>query len=184
MTLTFARLWIVTTYSAFVPLLLVGVGVRPAVIGAVIAAKGGVSTLSALAAGPLARRVGTVTLGVWSLALGAVGVAAAPFLLDSVTAFVPAALVGLAMGLSLPVILATLADGAPAGHRGLSLSMRESANQVASSLAPPVIGRVIAVSGPGRGLLVAGVSSLCLLLVAQARGRAAAREPVVHSDET
>jgi predicted MFS family arabinose efflux permease len=184
MTMTFSRLWIVTTYTAFVPLILVGAGVRPAVIGAVVAVKGAVSTLTALAAGPLARRMGTVSVGVGSLVLGALGMTAAPWLRDSVTAFIPAALVGLAMGLSLPVILATLADGAQTEDRALSLSMRESANQVASSLAPPIIGRVIAVGGTGRGLLVAGASSVALLLFANARGKTAARRSVNDPIET
>jgi predicted MFS family arabinose efflux permease len=184
MTMTFSRLWIVTTYTAFVPLILVGAGVRPAVIGAVVAVKGAVSTLTALAAGPLARRMGTVSVGVGSLVLGALGMTAAPWLRDSVTAFIPAALVGLAMGLSLPVILATLADGAQTEDRALSLSMRESANQVASSLAPPIIGRVIAVGGTGRGLLVAGASSVALLLFANARGKIAARRSVTDPIET
>jgi predicted MFS family arabinose efflux permease len=184
MTMTFSRLWIVTTYTAFVPLILVGAGVRPAVIGAVVAVKGAVSTLTALAAGPLARRMGTVSVGVGSLVLGALGMTAAPWLRDSVTAFIPAALVGLAMGLSLPVILATLADGAQTEDRALSLSMRESANQVASSLAPPLIGRVIAVGGTGRGLLVAGASSVALLLFANARGKIAARRSVTDPIET
>lgn len=167
--LSFTRLWVVTAYSSFVPLLLITGGLTPAVVGLVMAVKSVVATLVAPATGALARRTGDVPLGVGALAVGAIGLAIAPLLLDPITAFLPAALVGVAIGFSLPVILATLTVGAPAESRGLALAMRESANQVSSTLAAPVVGRLVAVAGPAGGFLVTTCGCLGLLAVAALR---------------
>ena len=171
MLLTFSRLWIVSAFSAFMPLILVGDGVPPAVAGAVIAAKGAVTTVSSLAAGALSRRVGLVPLGVASLAAGALGLALAPWLHGTVPLFVPPVLVGLAMGLSLPVILATLTVDTAEENRALALSMRESANSTAATLGPPVVGRLMLVAGFRGGALVAAATCALLLASAAVRSR-------------
>jgi MFS family permease len=54
--LSFTRLWVVTAYSSFVPLLLITGGLTPAVVGLVMAVKSVVATLVAPATGALARR--------------------------------------------------------------------------------------------------------------------------------
>jgi predicted MFS family arabinose efflux permease len=166
-----ARLTVVATYSALVPLLLTAAGTPSGKVGLVIATKGGVATVSALATGPLARRLGTFPLGVLALGTGTAGLALTPWLDGTVTAFIPAALVGLAVGLSLPVILATLAHGAPPGHRALSLSMRESTNQVATTLAPPAVGGVTSLVGTRLGFAATACLCLGMLGVAALRGR-------------
>jgi MFS family permease len=180
MLMTFTRLWVVTAYSSFVPLLLVTGGLTPGLVGLVVAAKGLTATLLALATGPLSRRVGIVPLGVGSLAIGAIGLAVSPLLDGPVTAFVPAVLVGVAIGLSLPVILATLTVGTPSDSRALALSMRESINQVSSALAPPVVGRLVAIAGPLGGFIVTTCGCLGLLVLASLRHR---HTPVTSSSD-
>jgi MFS family permease len=180
MLMTFTRLWLVTAYSSFVPLLLVSEGLTPGLVGLVVAAKGVTATVLALATGPLSRLIGIVPLGVGSLAIGAVGLAVSPLLDGPVTAFVPAVLVGVAVGLSLPVILATLTVGAPADSRALALSMRESVNQVSSALAPPVVGRLVVGAGAVGGFLITTCGCFALLILASLRHR---RTPLPSSSD-
>jgi MFS family permease len=181
MLLTFTRLWVVTAYSSFVPLLLIAEGLTPGFVGLVLAAKNVAATLLALATGPLARRTGVVPLGVGSLTIGALGLALSPLLDGPVSAFLPAILVGVAVGLSLPVILTTLTVGSPTDNRGLALSMRESVNQISSALAPPVVGRLVAVAGTAGGFLVTTCGCLALLTVASVRHRRTTVQPTSPS---
>lgn len=141
--LTFVRLWNGAGWRAFFPLFLAGLGFSPTLIGAILSSNTLVSTVTALAAGPLSRRASAEIITALALAVGALGTAISPHLATMPWVFLPSALMGTAVGLSLPLLMAIMSDDAPPSQRGVALGLRMSANQVANTLAPITMGAMI-----------------------------------------
>jgi len=60
---------------------------------------------------------------------------------------VAAALYGLAIGLSQPMTMSWLTDVAPAGQRGMTLSLRLAGNRVGQSTIPAIVGSIALAAG-------------------------------------
>ena len=89
-----------------------------------------------------------------------------PHLLTYPWVFLPAALVGIGQGLSLPLLVATVSEEAPPDQRGVALGLRMSVNQGASTVAPIIAGGVAAALGIGLSFAFNGALSLLLLVFA------------------
>jgi hypothetical protein len=91
--------------------------------------------------------------------IGAVGIALSPVMADPWLFWIPALLVGVGQGISLPLLIATVSEEAPPEQRGVALGMRQTANQFGMTFAPVGLGAIAASAGLLAGFVAtAGVS--------------------------
>ena len=156
-TLTFLRLWISAGWQAFFPLYLTEQGYAPALIGLVISASGIVSAVTTLWAGWVARRTTNELGTAAALGIGAAGVALSPYLLFVPLVFMPSGLIGIGMGMSMPLVLNILSDEVPRERRGVAMGMRTTANQGGALVAPVAVGFIVGAAGVATGFLFAAL---------------------------
>jgi MFS family permease len=164
--LSFVRLWSSTAWRAFFPLYLASNGFPPALIGTVLSANSAVSTLVTLSAGWVTRYLSPALATAAALALGALGMAISPYLAVVPLVYLPALLTGTAVGLSLPLLMATVSTEAAPEERGVALGLRMSANQAASAISPTAIGVVVGAFGIALGFATSAV--ICWVILAAA----------------
>lgn len=162
--LTFGRLWIAVVYATFLPVYLVERGFSPSVVGTVVAASGLVAAIVAPTAGFWTRYVSPVTAAAIALGGGAAGLVLIPHVATLPWVFVVPALVGIGIGVSLPLLLTTVTTAAPEGRRGVALGMRSTATQTAMTAAPLVVGPLMAALGMALGFTAAGLVAAVLLV--------------------
>lgn len=161
--LTFIRLWTGSVWMAFYPLLLVQHGFTPSTIGTLLSVYAVISTVITLSAGWAAARTGNTMASAGALGLGGLGVALSPHLVSYPLVFLPAILLGIAQGLSLPLLLASVSEEAPPDQRGIAFGLRMSVNQGAGTVGPAAAGAVAASLGLTLSFLFnAGLSWLLL----------------------
>lgn len=182
MLLTFVRVWAPNVWIGFFPLLLVQGGMAEGLAGSVVSAMALVASGVSLLAGRLARlgRLEYVTTG--GLACSAAALALSPFVAVFPFAYLPAGLLGIGMGLSLPLLIALVGKAAPAERRGLALGLRAAVNQTAAALAPVVAGSLIAATGATLGFPVAAVLAAGVLTAAVASTRRDPEEGTAEVD--
>lgn len=164
--LSFARVWINRVYSAFLPVVLVESGLGPGVVGTVMATSGLVAAAVAPTAGFWLRWVSQRSAAVIGLGCGAAGLLLAPHATTVPIVYVVPALVGIGAGLSLPLLLGIVAGAAPDSRRGVALGLRGMVNQSAGTVAPVVIGPLIAALGLALGFTAGGLAAGVLLAAA------------------
>ena len=161
--LTFIRLWLGSGYGAFFPVLLKEHGFGPALIGTVMSVNGVISAATSLWSDRLARRSSNEIATAISLGIGALGLALCPYLILLPVVYAPSGLVGVGMGLSMPLVLAILSEEVPPGQRGVAMGMRTTANQGGALVAPPIMGFLFGVAGPGGGFLLGAIICWAML---------------------
>ena len=166
MVLTFVRLWISSVWSSFYPLFLVEEGFSAAVAGTVLSVSSLVAMTTTLAAGPLGRRSAPELVSAVALGVGAVGVIISPVLMTEGLVYVPAVLLGIGAGLSLPLLITTVSQATTEDRLGLALGVRAGVNQTSSALAPLAVAPLIGALGLTVGFGLAGVAGLVLLGIA------------------
>jgi predicted MFS family arabinose efflux permease len=164
MLLTFVRLWVPNIWTPLFPLLLVSAGgASPQTAGAVVSSAAAVATLVNLLTGRLSRWASPEVLCTIALAFGVLGLIISPFLLSVPAAFLPAAFVGVANGLSLPLLIVLVSEAAPKGQRGLALATRNAVNSFSAALGPLGAGWLVASLGATTAFpVVGGVGALLL----------------------
>lgn len=182
--LTSARLWISTVFSTFLPVFLIERAVDPAVAGVVVAAAGFVAAGVAPTAGRWSDRLTPQWATVVGLGCGALALVLAPVLVTMPLVFIPPALIGIAIGLSLPLLISIVTTAAPDEQRGIALGLRGTVNQAAGTAAPVVVGPIMSALGLGLGFVAGGGVGFALLATAAvlhrragARGPGVARHP-------
>jgi DHA1 family inner membrane transport protein len=171
MFLTFSRLWIPAVWSSFYPLYLITTGTSETVAGIVVSAMAVAAAVISPFTGRIASLGTPVMVTDLSLVVSCVGVAISPLADAGLWPLVAAALVGVGQGISLPMLIALTSEAAPADKRSLALSLRAGVNQASSTLAPVVIGPLMAVAGAALGFPVAAVIGIGFLAVAAVVGR-------------
>jgi MFS family permease len=161
--LTFVRLWNGSGWRPFMPIYLRELGFDNTVISSVLAANSIVGTITSLAAAWAASKTSNEVATAIALALGAIGTAASPALAWVPAVYLPALLIGTGVGISLPLLMASVSSEVPPDQRGLALGMRMSMNQAAGALAPLSVGAVAEPFGIPIALLSSAVFSLSLL---------------------
>ncbi len=161
--LSFARLWNGSGWRPFMPIFLRELGFDNTVISSVLAANSVVSTFTSLAANWAARKTSNEVATAIALALGAIGTAASPALAFVPAVYVPALLIGTGVGISLPLLMASVSSEVPPDQRGVALGMRMSMNQAAGALAPLSVGAVAEPFGIPAALLVSAVFCFAIL---------------------
>lgn len=149
MILTLVRVGSVAAWMAFYPLLLVERGFSPTAAGTVIAAHALVATFVTLGAARVAALMGNVPAVIAGLGIGAAGIALSPLMAFPWIVYLPAILVGIGQGISLPLLIATVSEEAPPEERGVALGIRQMVNQFGMALAPMTLG----VLGASMGLV-------------------------------
>lgn len=181
--LTFVRLWNGSGWRAFFPLFLASLGFPPALIGSVLSSNSIVSTVTALAAGPLTRKATPEVVTAVALGFGALGAAISPLTASFPWVYAPSILIGTGVGLSLPLLMAIMSDDAPPEQRGVALGLRMSANQVANTLSPVAMGAMVTALGTATAFMATGVFLWAILGAAlwihfvDHRGRRRVAEP-------
>lgn len=171
MYLTFSRLWIPAVWSSFYPLYLVTTGTSATVAGIVVSAMAVSATATSWFTGRIAALGSPVMITALSLGVSCVGVAISPLTADGLWPLLAAALVGFGQGISLPMLISLMSEAAPADKRSLALSLRAGVNQASSTVAPVVIGPLMAVAGASVGFPVAALIGAGFLVVAVAVSR-------------
>lgn len=177
MLLTFVRLWVPTIWRPFFPLLLVAGGSSPDVAGAVLSFAAAVAMAVSLLTGRLSRWASPEVVCTSALGLAVAGLVLSPHLLTLPAVLLPAALVGIGNGLSLPLLIVIVSEAAPPGQRGLALATRNAVNSLSGTVAPLGTAPVIAALGATAGFALAGGVAgglLALAVVLQRRTRPAA----------
>lgn len=164
--LTFVRLWNGSGWRPFMPIFLREIGFDNTLIASVLAANSIVSTFTSLIAAWCARRTSNEVATAIALALGAIGTAASPALAFVPAVYLPALLIGTGIGISLPLLMASVSSEVAPDQRGLALGLRMSMNQAAGALAPLSVGAIAEPFGIPMALLGSGGFSLALLAVA------------------
>lgn len=166
MLLTFVRLWVPTIWRPLFPLLLVAGGSSPELAGAVISFAAAVATGVSLLTGRLSRYASPEVVCTIALAVAVAGLALSPHLLTLPAVLLPAAMVGIGNGLSLPLLIVLVSDAAPPGQRGLALATRNAVNSLSGTVAPLVTAPAIAALGATAGFGLAGGVAAGLLALA------------------
>ena len=133
---------------AFLPLVAEGAGVPPAVVGALLAIRGGASILSRAFLPWLSRRLGRRTLLLASLYGAAAALVAPPLTIDQ--PLVAGAFLfvgGLFLGLGQPITMTLVATAVPTPWRGPALAVRLMGNRAGQVAMPLAAG--VAASGLG-----------------------------------
>jgi MFS family permease len=174
MLLTFVRLWVPNIWTPLFPLLLVSAGdASPGVAGAVVSSAALVATVINLFTGQLSKLASPEILCTIALGMGVVGLIIAPFVLSVPAAFVSAALVGVANGLSLPLLIVLVSEAAPKGQRSLALATRNTVNSFSASIGPLSTAWLVAGLGATTAFPVVGAVGVLLLGGALAMRRGA-----------
>ena len=177
MFLTFSRLWIPAVWSAFYPLYLVTSGTSETVAGIVVSAMAVAAAITSPFTGRIASHGRPIVVTALSLLVSCVGVAISPLVDEGLWPLVAAALVGFGQGISLPMLITLMSEAAPKDQRSLALSLRAGVNQASSTVAPVVIGPLIAVAGATLGFPIAALIGVGFLAAAVAVGRRTADVP-------
>ena len=157
--LSFARLWTITAFVAFVPLMLVTGGTSEGSAATVVSAMALVATVISPTSGRLAERFRVETVAAVALGFGALGLALAAVLDSIPAAYIVSFLVGIGNGLSLPTLLVLVSRAVSGDKRGLALGLRAGVNQLAAAIAPVLVAVVISAVTVATGfLLAAGVA--------------------------
>lgn len=164
MLLSFVRLWVPVTWTAFIPLFLVTSGTPEGVAGMVVSAMAVVSTVVALFTGRIARLGRPEPLSAIALGIASAGLVIAPFVAQVPWILLSSTMVGIGQGLSLPLLITIVSNGAPPEQRGLALGLRSSVNQVSAAIAPVTVAWIIGAAGIAIGFPVAGALAGCVLL--------------------
>ena len=164
--LTFVRLWNGNGWRAFFPLFLASQGFSATLIGSVLSANSIVSTATALFAAPLTRKASPEVITAGALALGALGAAISPHVAVFPWVYAPALLMGTGVGLSLPLLMVIVSDDVAPDQRGLALGLRMSANQVASTTSPIVMGAMVTAVGTVSAFALSAVLMWAILAAA------------------
>lgn len=153
----------VAVQNSFYVVWLDHVGISGTRIGLLMSAWSILGSVAALAAGRLARSYPDQWLVIVTVALQIALISATPLLPGYAALFIAMALYGGCMGISQPLMISVMARRTSHGHQGKSAGLRNTANQFASTLMPPVMGAIAALVGLGGSFYVIGGASLALM---------------------
>lgn len=144
----------VDLFVAYTPALGHDRGLAVVVVSVMLTARSMFSMISRLFLGRLVRLLGRKTLMVWTVsasavALGCLGLPVPPLGLIALSAAY-----GFAIGTCQPITMSWISELAPAGTRGLAMSLRLATNRLGQTTLPALIG-VFATATGAAGVLVA-----------------------------
>lgn len=165
--LSFTRLWSSHVYSAFLPIFMVENGISADTAGVVMATSGFVAAIMAPTTGFWTRFLSPQSAAALGLGCNALGLVLAPHLGSVPAIFVVPVLVGIGIGLSLPLLITIVTSVVPAENRGVALGLRALVNQVAATAAPVIIGPLMTLLGLSFGFTTGGAVAGVLLVMSR-----------------
>ena len=149
--------------DSFYPVYLQSIGMSATEIGLLITVSSAVAAFAALTVGPITHYIRPV----WLLILTGCGsiffVAITPFQGTFLPLAIVAALRGVCMGVSQPLMLSILADSAGAGSLGVAAALRTTANRLSSGLTPIAMGFTAHYIGLADSFLVTGAVLILMM---------------------
>ena len=149
--------------DSFYPVYLQSIGMSATQIGLLITVASAVAAFSALAVGPMSHLLSPV----WLLIASGFGsiffVAITPLQESFLSLAIVAALRGVCMGISQPLMLSILANAAGAGSLGVGAALRTTANRLSSGITPIAMGYTAHFIGLQTSFLVIGALLIVLM---------------------
>lgn len=150
--------------SSFYVVYLENIGLTGTAIGALLSAFLLVGAFGALTTGPLIRIFNRFWLLMATVGLSIVFIAITPLLGTFFLLLVAIVARGAVLGTVQPLMLTIIAQAAGAGDQGKAVGLRATANRLAMTVIPVVMGAVVEVVGIENAFLVIGAVLLALLL--------------------
>ncbi len=132
--------------NAFYAVYLDGIGVSGEIIGYLIAMNG-VLGIFALATGWLVRRFGEYGMMVMTSLLSIITIAVIPFLSDLVSLFAASGIRGLALAISVVIIVSLIARTVGPTQQGKAMGLRMTCHQAVNVVTPVVMGGIVEWAG-------------------------------------
>lgn len=148
-------------YVVYMPLLGHERHLTTVVVSVMLVVRSASSMVSRLFLGILVRRIGRRRLAVGSIAISALALGAIALPVPQPTLIAFSAAYGFFIGICQPVTLSWISELAPAGTRGLAMSLRLAANRIGQSLIPAALG-VLAVASGAAGVIIAAAGTLAV----------------------
>ena len=159
--ITVMRIAASSIQDSFYPIWLASIGLPATKIGILITVSSALAAASSLWVGAVTRFMNPLWVLIWTSMGSIVFVSITPALDSLSLLMVAAALRGLCMGISQPLMLSILADAAGPGFLARGAALRTTANRVAASLTPMSMGAVASVAGLAASFHVIGGALLC-----------------------
>ena len=145
--ITIMRIAASSIQDSFYPVWLASIGLPATQIGILITVSSAVAAASSLWVVPVTRIMSPLWVLIWTSMGSIIFVSITPSLDSLSLLMAAAALRGLCMGLSQPLMLSILADAAGPGFLARGAALRTTANRVAASVTPISMGAVASVAG-------------------------------------
>ncbi len=157
LSITVFRIAASSIQDSFYPVFLTSIGLPATQIGILITISSALAAGAALSIGWMTRRMDAL----WLLVVSSMGsilfIAVTPLFTAYWMLVVLAAVRGVCMGVSQPLMLSLLVSAAERNEQGLGVSLRTTANRAAAAVTPVTMGLVASVVGLGASFLVMGV---------------------------
>lgn len=151
--------------SSFYTVLLQRQGFSGTVIGTLLAIYSLMGGGTSLIVGPLSRLFRPVWLMITTVGLSVISLSLTPMLGNFVLLAIAAAINGGAYGLSQPLMITVLARVVGPKNQGKAIGLRTTANRLAASFMPVVMGGIVQAAGLEAGFYLAGAGVLLMLAV-------------------
>lgn len=162
---TVVRIAASSVQDSFYPLYLTTVGYSATQIGLLMTISSATAAASSLTIGWITRYAQPMWVLIISAAWSVVLVSITPLMPSFAMLALSAALRGLSMGVSQPLMMSMLIGAAGKGSQGKGAALRTTANRVAAAVTPISMGAVAGVVGLGNSFFVIGGVLLAALVV-------------------
>ena len=152
--------------ASFYVVWLEGQGYTGTLIGVLLGAYSLFGGGASLCTGALVKRFSPIWLMFFMVGVSIVAVTVTPALGTYWLLFIAASLNGAAYGLTQPLAIILMSRGSGAQHQGKAAGLRTSANRLAATLIPPVMGGVAEFAGIGMSFYIIGGAVFALLILA------------------
>jgi predicted MFS family arabinose efflux permease len=166
MAISLLRIGGVAIQSSFYVVYLQDIGMSAALIGTMLAVSNGLAAASSLFTGPFVRWFGEYWTMVATSILAVLFVVVTPLFIAVVPLMICAALRGCSMGISQVLLISVTSKGGGVEAQGTTVGLRSTANTIAYSFLPPVMGGVADLVGLSGSFGVVGVVLIGGILIA------------------
>lgn len=159
---TLLRISAISIQQSFYTVYLESIALPGTLIGALIGLSSLIGGPAALLAGPATRWLGAPPMLILTIAVSIIAISITPLLSGVPALMVAAAICGVGLGLSLPLVVTVIARGAEGRRQGMSFGLRGTANRIGSLIIPIAMGAIADLLGLLESFAVVGIGLLLL----------------------
>jgi MFS family permease len=159
---TLLRISAISIQQSFYTVYLESIALPGTLIGTLIGLSSLIGGPAALLAGPATRWLGAAPMLIVSIAVAIIAISITPLLTGVPALMIAAAICGVGLGLSLPLVVTVIARGAEGQRQGMSFGLRGTANRVGSLIIPIAMGAIADLLGLLESFAVVGIALLML----------------------